>query len=235
MMFSTEDAAMDMTQSHTINIAADIPEDIPLDKYDIFPVLGENRLINDKATVPPLSTGRNVDVSTSLSCLDPGFENFLASLSKPSGQSTNAVNIMMTLPAEASSEETKGSLVQIKTQRPNLDKENQVPVSVSAVMEKTPHNTRKTGESSYRSALCPEDDVSMDMTEAQTGRILGVCDDDDNPFQCLFPTQDMYTHSQMKRQQSSKASGLTNPKGITFMSVTQIKGQLSSIYTSAYK
>uniref|UniRef100_A0AAZ1XGR1 Knl1 C-terminal RWD domain-containing protein n=1 Tax=Oreochromis aureus TaxID=47969 RepID=A0AAZ1XGR1_OREAU len=212
VMFSTEDAAMDMTQSHTINIAADIPEDIPLDNYDIFPVLGENRLIDDKATVLPLSTGRNVDVSTSLSCLDPGFENFLASLSKPSGQSTNAVNITMTLPAEPSSEETKGSLVQIKTQRPNLDKENQVPVSVSALMEKTPHNTRKTGESSYRSALCPEDDVSMDMTEAQTGRILGVCDDDDNPFQCLFPTQDMYTHSQMKRQQSSKASGLTNPK-----------------------
>ncbi|XP_005475132.1 uncharacterized protein knl1 [Oreochromis niloticus] len=212
VMFSTEDAAMDMTQSHTINIAADIPEDIPLDNYDIFPVLGENRLIDDKATVLPLSTGRIVDVSTSLSCLDPGFENFLASLSKPGGQSTNAVNITMTLPAEPSSEETKGSLVQIKTQRPNLDKENQVPVSVSALMEKTPHNTRKTGESSYRSALCPEDDVSMDMTEAQTGRILGVCDDDDNPFQCLFPTQDMYTHSQMKRQQSSKASGLTNPK-----------------------
>ncbi|XP_030576718.1 uncharacterized protein knl1 isoform X2 [Archocentrus centrarchus] len=215
VMFSSEDAVMDMTQSHTINIGSEIPEDIPLDNYEILPALGEKRFIGDKSTTLSLSTGRNVGGSAPLSCLDPAFENFLASLSKPGVQSTNAVNIRLTLPAGPSSEETNGSAAQIKTQRADLDKENQVPVFVSALREKSLNNTRKIRESSCKSALCPEDDVSMDMTEVQTGRILGVCgdvDDDDNPFQCLFPTQDMYAHSQMKLQQSSITSGLTDPK-----------------------
>lgn len=197
-MFSSEEAVMDMTQSHTINIGLEVPEDVPPENADI-------------STTPSVSTGRNVAVSAALPCLDPAFENFLASLSKPSVQSTN---VRLTLPAGPSSEETNRSFAQVKTQRADLDKENQVPVCVSALMEKSLNNTRKIRESSYRSARCPEDDVSMDMTGVQAGRILGVCGDDDNPFPWFFPTQDMHVHSQKKLQQSSVTSGLTDPKGI---------------------
>ncbi|XP_070782456.1 outer kinetochore KNL1 complex subunit KNL1 [Enoplosus armatus] len=65
----------------------------------------------------------------------------------------------------------------------------------------------------------------MDMTEAQTGRIQGFTDDDDDDdaFQCLFPTQEMYSHfdntprvsqtaEKNKRQQSSKTLASSNSK-----------------------
>lgn len=76
------------------------------------------------------------------------------------------------------------------------------------------------GDSSNGETVCPEDDVSMDMTEAQTGRILGITGADD-PLQCLFLTQDMYPQSgHLKkaeipsRQQHSEALGSCNRKGM---------------------
>ncbi|KAG7222700.1 hypothetical protein INR49_026309 [Caranx melampygus] len=67
-------------------------------------------------------------------------------------------------------------------------------------------------------------DVSMDMTEAQTGRILGFTNEDD-PFQCLLPPQGMYAQSDIrvsqttemmktKHQQSSETPGYSEPKGV---------------------
>ncbi|XP_071323973.1 outer kinetochore KNL1 complex subunit KNL1 isoform X2 [Trachinotus anak] len=237
VMFSTDDAFMDMTHSHTINIASDAGiADISLQNYDILPTGGEktvmftaddasmdmtlSRTLNMTNVSVSLPTGRNMDLSvekrnmsSSVPSLDPGFENFLASLSKPSG------------PSSLATAEINSSLAHSKTQKADVDKENQMPTSVSAMMKKSLNTSRKTGESSYGSALCPEVDVSMDMTEAQTGRILGFTDADD-PFQCLFPTQDMYAHSDKKvsqttevmktqQQQSSKKLGYSEPKVAT--------------------
>ncbi|XP_051816853.1 kinetochore scaffold 1 isoform X2 [Acanthochromis polyacanthus] len=194
IMFSTDDAFMDMTHSHTINIAndAEILGDISLQNYDILPTVKEKDgmfIVGDGLTDMTLShtvnmtdgflsTRRNMDVSgekrnslASMPCLDPRFENFLSSLSKPSGPSTIAMITRMTPSVETSSEETSGSLAQIKTQRTDVDKENQAPTCVYAVLEKSLDNSRKIRESSYGSALCPKDDISMDITEAQTGCI----------------------------------------------------------------
>ncbi|XP_042359880.1 uncharacterized protein LOC121955861 [Plectropomus leopardus] len=210
VMFSTDDAFMDMTHCHTINIASDAD------------------LLADMSVSLP--TSRNMDlsaekrnISSCVPSLDPGFENFLASLSKPSGASVNPVITKMTPPAGESSEETNGTLAQIKTQRTDVDKENQAPTSVPAVMERSLNTSRKIGELSFGSTLCPKDDLSMDMTEAHTGHIQAFADDDD-VFQCLIPTQEMYsrldnrvlqTTEKTKQQQSSKTQVSFNPKGMT--------------------
>ncbi|KAK2855968.1 hypothetical protein Q5P01_004703 [Channa striata] len=162
VLFSTDDAFMDMTNSHTINIAND--DDICLQDYEV------------------LSSNREIPM-----------------------------------------------IGMIKTQTANLEKENQLPPFASVMLDKS-HPSRKVGELSYRSAHCPEDDVSMDFTEAQTGHILGPTDDDD-PFQCLFPTQEMYSQSdkrvtqtaeiKSKQQQSSRAPSSSNPKDDEFIDMTQ--------------
>ncbi|XP_037607386.1 uncharacterized protein knl1 isoform X2 [Sebastes umbrosus] len=195
VMFSTDDVFMDMTQSHTINIANDAES---LADISSLPTRGEKTVM---FTANDGSTGMR-NVSSSAPSLDTGFENFIASLSKPSGPSVNPVITRMMPAAGASSEETTGSLAQIKTQRVNVDKENQAPASVSAVMAKSLNTSRKIGEF-YGSALCLEDDSSIDMTEAQTGHTLGSTDDDD-PFQCLFPTQEMYSHHDNRASQTAE-------------------------------
>ncbi|XP_068564539.1 kinetochore scaffold 1 [Cebidichthys violaceus] len=237
VMFSTDDAFLDMTHSHTINIANDaaLVADISLQNYDSLPARGENRVkltASDGAMDMSLShnantgtvsvpTSRNMDLrvekrnkSSPAPTLDAGFENFLSSLSKPSDP-----GVITTLAPAASSERTNCSTARIKTQRADVDKENQAPTSVSAVMEKSLNSSKKIGAFSHGSALCPEEDLSMDMTEAQTGRILGLTDDED-PFQCLFPTQEMYSHhdsrvsqTKEKKEQISKPS--FNPKDMT--------------------
>ncbi|XP_041832192.1 kinetochore scaffold 1 isoform X4 [Melanotaenia boesemani] len=225
--FSMEDAVMDMTHSHTINIAndAELLGDISMQNYDIL--AGEDRkvtvdqstdvslshIVNMKSGSVPIPTGRGSDLSvekrnlsSKLPCLDPGFENFLASLSKPS---TDTVTTRMIPFAEPSSDETSSSLFQNKTQRADVDKENQVP--------KSHNSSRKIGESFERHAFCPEGDVDMDISEAQTGRILGVGDD---PFQCLFPIEAMCAHTdkitsqmtEIQQQQSSKMLGSSDLK-----------------------
>lgn len=219
MMFSTDDAFMDMTHCHTINIAndAELLTDISL-QNGVLPTCGEktvmftaddgsmdmtlSRTLNMTSGSVSLPAGRNMDlsiekISSTVPCLDPEFENFLASLSKPSGPSINPVITRMAPPAGHSFEATNGSLAQVKTQRADVDKENQAPTSVSAVMEKSLTTSRRTGDSSLGSALYPEDD-------------------DDDAFQCLFPTQEMYSLAAKatKQQQSSKTLASFNPKGI---------------------
>ncbi|XP_040921109.1 uncharacterized protein knl1 isoform X2 [Toxotes jaculatrix] len=243
LMFSTDDAFMDMTHSHTINIVndAEMLEDISLQNYHVLPTGGEKTVMftaddgsmdmtlshtvnmtNGSASLP---SGRNMDLSTekrnissTVPSLDPGFENFLASLSKPSGSSSLATV------------EKTSCLAHVKTQQTDVNKENQVPTSVSAKMEKSLNTSRKTGESSYGSVLHPE--PSTNMTEAQTGRTVGFTDEND-PFQCLFPTQDMYAHSdkrvsqtvetmKTKKQQSSKTLGHSDPKDMAPLKNTSL-------------
>lgn len=208
-MFSTDDAVMDLTQSHTINIAndADLLGDVP--HHNILLTRGERRAAvddvrrsADTSQSASLSSHRNKDSEL---LLDPDFENFLASLSKPSSSST----VKTVASTEPSAEETKS-----ETQ--TVNKENQVPPSLKS--------RRSVGESLDRSVFWPAD-VNNHLTEARTehtGRGGGDDDDDDceNPFQCLFPTQDMYAHCDSTSSQTSamklkkrQSLGLNDPKG----------------------
>ncbi|XP_047244572.1 kinetochore scaffold 1 [Girardinichthys multiradiatus] len=231
VVFSTDDAVMDITHSHTININmdAELLEDSSHQIYNLLPSEGDGNVTDVFTDVPPshsiqatnlssLLTDKKVDsslerrtISTTLPLLDPGFKNFLSSLSTPSAPSTNTVLTGMKLLTGSSSDETKSPLGQSETQSSYVDKENQVP---------KPLSSRKTGEALRGSASGPEYDVSMDMTKAQTGCILAADDDDDDPFQCLFPTQEMYEKferrapqaREMKKQQSCKSLELNNLK-----------------------
>ncbi|XP_074541813.1 uncharacterized protein knl1 isoform X2 [Halichoeres trimaculatus] len=216
MLFSTEDASMDMTHCQTINIAseADVLEDIPLHNYHILPTGGEkmvmftadggsmDKTINTPSGSAALPGSRNMDLraekknTASLGLpLDPEFESFFASLSQPSRSSVNPVVPRTSLPPGASSRVTNNSFSQLQTQQAGLDKENQAPSFVPDVFEKTMNASL---------ALFPDDDVSMDMTEAQTGRIQAFSDNDDNPFQFLFPSQEMYSQNAGKESQTAE-------------------------------
>ncbi len=253
VMFSTDDAFMDMTHSHTINIAdgAELLADIPLQNYEVLPTSREKTVLftaddasMDMTLIHSLNmTNRSVslpasrsmdlsldkrEISSSAPCVDPGFKNFLSNLIKPSGPSVSPVDAKMAPAAVKSSEET-GSwpLAPVKRHRADADKENKAPASISAMMEKSLNTSRKNCEESYGSAFGPKDDLSMDMTEALTGHIKGFTDDDDDPLQCLFPTQEMYdskihldtkvSHASEKTKEQQRHKMLSfNPKGNEF-------------------
>ncbi|XP_035535175.1 kinetochore scaffold 1 [Morone saxatilis] len=225
VMFSTDDAFMDMTHCHTININndADLLADISLQNHDVLPTSREK-------TVMFTADDGSMDMTLSHTVNMPNMSVLLTTSRNMDLCAEKRNTPSMRLPAGASSEETSGSLAQIKTLRADVDKENQAPTSLSAVMAKSLNTSRMIGESSNRSALYPKDDVSMDMTEALTGRIQGFTDDDD-PFQCLFPTQEMYSHldnkvsqtaEKTKRQQSSKMLASFNPKDMTSLKNTPL-------------
>lgn len=217
-MFSTDDALMDLTQSQTINLASggELLEDENLQNYDSLLPGGARGMILDDGSAHAsrshtnkwggstlLSTDSNMNLnvkstttSAAIPCSDLGFENFLANLAKLNDSSTKA-GITRNTP---STTPFVGSMDQSKTQRPDIDKENQVPKSLNGA--------KQIGDSFHRRVFCPEGNISMDMTKAHTGHILGVDDDDDSddPFQCLFPTQDMYTQSDKR---ISQMTGMT--------------------------
>lgn len=229
VMFSAEDASIDMTQCHTINISrdGDLIENISFQNYHILPSGGEkmvmltadgesmNKSINTPGGSASLHSSRNLDLRTekkntasSVLPLDPGFESFLESLSQPSRSSVNPAVPRTSLPAGASLGVTDNSLSQFQTQHADGDKENQAPSIVPDVFEKTLNASI---------ALFPEDDVSMDLTEAQT-----LTDADDDPFRCLFPSQEMYSQlddkvlqtQKNKHQQNRRTMPLSSSKGM---------------------
>nr|XP_033932567.1 uncharacterized protein knl1 isoform X2 [Pseudochaenichthys georgianus] len=231
MIFS-DNAFMDMTQSQTINIAssAELLESIPHQNHDVLPARGEKTFMfgardasgDMTPSVPALlptsmnlnSTVEKSNISSAMPLLHPGYENCF---SKISGPSLNPLTTRTTPAAGTSSEKGNISMAQVKTFC--VDEENRIPTS--AVKNKSLNTSRKIGDFSYGSAISPQDDLSMDMTEAQTGRILRSTDDDDDPFQCLFPTQEMYsqhenrtpqTAGKTKRQPISKTPASFNPK-----------------------
>ncbi|XP_059212452.1 uncharacterized protein knl1 [Centropristis striata] len=234
VMFS-DDAFMDMTQSQTINIASDAElfADISLHNHDTLSTRGEKSVMftandgsmdttlchtaNTTSRSVSLPASRNVDfsgekinISSSVASLDPGFSDFLASLSKASVPSVNPGVTRMRPPAGASSEASNGSLPQVKTHKADVDKENKAPPSIFAVMEKPLNASRKTGDQSFGSALWPEDDVNM-----------GDDDDDDDPFQGFFSSKEMYskrvskTAEKTKQQISKTPTSSSNPKDMT--------------------
>ncbi|PWA27927.1 hypothetical protein CCH79_00000550, partial [Gambusia affinis] len=217
VVFSTEDAEMDLTHSHTININCDIDllEDPDHQNYDpllsgggnaadVFTELPPSHFVQatnqasafllDKKTDSSVET-RTVSATPPL--LDPDFKDFLSSLSKPSPSSTGMTPL--------TSDDIKSSLAA------DVDKENQMPKSLSS--------SRNIGESLNGSGFRRDDEVSMEVTEAQTGCILGA--DNDDPFQCLFPTQEMYEKSERKsraretkQQQSCESLESNDQKGL---------------------
>lgn len=193
-MFSTEDAFMDMTHSQTINIAngTEALADISLQNYEIIPVsqektvmftaddgsmdMTQSHTVNIASGPGSLPTRKSMDLNmerrnmpSSVSSLDPGFENFLSSLFKTSGPSVNPGICRMTSSDGASSDQPNCSLAQNKTQRVDVDKENQVPTSVPTLFEKS-LNT-KIEQSSYGNLFHPKSDVNMDVTLGHVANI----------------------------------------------------------------
>ncbi|KAM3602599.1 uncharacterized protein V6R79_007182 [Siganus canaliculatus] len=215
MIFSTDDAFMDMTHSHTINIAHDAElggADISFRKLDALSS-GEktvmlaaedgsmdmtlNHSMNTSGSVSRPSN-RSLDlsaeariISSSVPCLDPGFESFLSNVFKPSGPGANPVNSRLTSHVGTPSvEETTGFLAQIKTKPTDVDKENLAPKS-SSMMEKLLKTPRRTGETSY--------DSSQSVSSVQG-------------LYSHFDSRGSQMEEQTKQQQSSRTTEAFNPK-----------------------
>lgn len=184
-MFSTEDAFMDMTHSQTINIdnGTEVLADISLQNYEILPTsrdktvmftaddgsmdMTQSHTVNIASGPGSLPASKSMDLNTekrnmssSLSSLDPGFENFLSSLFKTSGPSVNPGISRMSSDG-ASSDQTNRSLAQNKTQRVDVDKENQIPTSLPTVIEKSLNIHTKTDQSSHGKLFHPKSDVTL--------------------------------------------------------------------------
>ncbi|XP_011490330.2 kinetochore scaffold 1 isoform X2 [Oryzias latipes] len=189
VVFSADDATMDMTHSHTINIGGDAD------------LLGETYMSEKsvEAGLPDLSvnmTSRSTDLSGQkgsfsaiVNSLDPGFEDFLASLSHPTSSSGGTA---FAGPLRKSSGSVAGLS---KTQRVEAVKENQQPA-----LEKA---TKKISKGFGGSMACLDVDMGVDEVQAepQMGHSLGVADKDDL-FQCLFPTLDMFSEKGASLQTS---------------------------------
>lgn len=205
---------MDITHNHTTHISSNA---------ELF---GEGKVIDLITDVPPSHSVQAANksspllidkkahscmekrtLSTTVPFMDPDFKNFLLSLAKPSSCTTNDVLTGI----KPSSETKKSSSSTSETQSSDVDKENQVPKSLNG--------RRSIGEAFRGSALHPEDDACMDMTEAQTGHTLL---DDDDPFQCLFPSQEMYKNSE---RTASQAREMTKQQGHTSLDSNYVKGR----------
>lgn len=198
MRFSADDACMDVTQTHTVNIATDIKLQLPqglgfspykdktvrfnsneaaMDMTECLTLNIDSNLASD-SVFPVKKQGSEKcgplrERSSSALSLNQGFNNVCAGLSKPSDLSIDPVIARMT-PKAASTDYAQ---------------------------------------------FCPEDDISMDMTEAQTGKILEISDTD--YLYSHLPSHDMsYQHSNLKKAettsqlQSTEVLGSTHCKGM---------------------
>lgn len=186
-MFGSDDAFMDMTQSHSVHLAADAAflPDISVhnnelanrEKTQIFSAddgLMDMTLNHTSRMVgvPEFPTSLECRMekkrqSSSVSCLDPDFENFLSTLFKPHGSSANPEDARATT-AGTLSEETNVSLPQIKAAKCDVDKENQPPPrSFSASRKRDPSSGSGTMD------VTRAGDESMDMTQSHTVTVSG--------------------------------------------------------------
>lgn len=186
-MFGTDDAFMDMTQSHSVHLAtgADLFSDMSLhnnqttsrEKTQIFAADDGSMDMtlshtSKMATVPGFlpsleSNVENKSKSSSVACLDADFEDFLASLFKQSSSSANPEDTRAATSSGTSSEEANSSLLQIKAPKSHVDKENQPP---APLMERSLKAIRKRGPSSGSGAMdvTRAGDEFMDMTRSHT-------------------------------------------------------------------
>lgn len=193
VMFGSDDAFMDMTQSHSVHIATDAQlfadismhnnettskektRSLAADDGSMDMTLSHTGKMSGVAGFPPdvelIAENKNAPV-TSVASLDPDFENFLASLFKPGSSSTNPENKRVTTSAGTSSEDSNTSLLQSRASKCHVDKENQ---PLAFLMEKSFNAPRKRGLSPGTGAV----DVTktgaefMDMTQSHTVHITG--------------------------------------------------------------
>lgn len=181
-MFSAGDEFMDMTQSQTVNIT--MGPLAPATQNQTYGKMRNNSTQEEKQqeTFP----------MPSANCSDVGFKDFLASLSKTSVPRSNPDIAKMATSTSTFLKESgdkKGSLPKFKT---------------DVSKDKGTFNMA----TSFGGAFCPEDDVSMDMTEAQTGLIVGWDDDE------VFPPSENHRKAEhtseqkiLKAAQSSNVAG----------------------------
>ena len=197
MMFSADDAGMDVTHSHTVLITND--SDLPDQHGKMFSTCGNMDFLfpMDKGKAEPFILPKTT--SSSVRSFDPEFENFLASISKPSGPRDNSM------------------LHKVEQNAPMMphDKENQAPTLMSTKRQNFPDKTVKIRDSSNRGVVLLEHTQGMELTDVFTGHIVENATADD-PLQCLFPTPDMYRQSEQREpaerngRQQLKCS-LSNP------------------------
>lgn len=177
-MFSAGDEFMDMTQSHTVNIAsgslAPSIHNRTCGKTDSTSSLAERQ--SETRELP----------GSSAKGLDSGFKNFLSSLSKsaPVGNSGSALTVPPTTALSKEAVDTNSCLSQPKTD----------------ACKQSLNTTRSFG--GLLNGGAPENDVSMDMTEAQTGHIIG------------WDEGDMYPHCEgLKRAEKTSEQKITGAPG----------------------
>lgn len=191
-MFGTDDAFMDMTQSHSVHLAAgaelfsDISphnnETAGREKTQVFAaddgsmdmtLSHTSKMASVPGFLPSLeSSVENKSTSSSVACLDADFEDFLASLFKPSSSSANPEDTRAATSAGTSSVEANSPLLQTKAPKCHVDKENQPPAHL---MEKSLKASRKRGPSSGSGAMdaTKAGDEFMDMTQSHTVTVTG--------------------------------------------------------------
>lgn len=175
-MFSAGDEFMDMTQSHTVNIASG----------SLAPSIQNRGKIESTTSLPERKN--ETLPGSSANGLDSGFKNFLASLSK-SAPGSNTGSVLLVPPTTALFKEavdTNSCLSQTKTD----------------VCKQSLNTTRSFGGLLGGGAENPENDVSMDMTEAQTGHITG------------WDEGDVYLHCEgLKRAEKSSEEKISGAPG----------------------
>ncbi|XP_051909255.1 uncharacterized protein knl1 isoform X3 [Hippocampus zosterae] len=214
VMYNEDDDFMEMTQSHTINI-------VDTDDYHVDGAqknrptllscgkkstmssangksmdmsLSHNTSIARELEMPCAGQITDFSVMSSVLSSDPSFNNLLRS--KSHGSNVRQHETIF---------ETKMSL--IKTQKVDVDKENQAPILVHSETGKSPHNGKNIG-------LSHDDDGKMNVTVTHTNHVAGLNDDPDDPFQCLFPQQEMYSQCDTASQarHTRITMGSSNPK-----------------------
>ncbi|XP_065328043.1 uncharacterized protein knl1 [Pelmatolapia mariae] len=248
--FNKDDAAMDMTRSHTVKIATNFDKKLH-QNVDFPPTSEEKTgrfNANDGAmdmteclteSIPSVSApypvlplqkvlpiqeiqgfsfkveksnseacGLRGNISSSAHDLYQEFKN----LSNTSDPWTDIKSQDNDIPSPQKATDPRDILIQLKTQKPAMNTESEAPGLVSSFIKKPVSTTMMD---------CTEINLSMDMTEAQTGCILGqTCTDD--PLQRLSSTQD--PNSDHLRQtgiasQRSGDLGLSNPDDQEIMNV----------------
>ncbi|XP_031717532.1 kinetochore scaffold 1 isoform X2 [Anarrhichthys ocellatus] len=201
--FTAEEACMDVTRNHIVNIATNLaPQshqhvDSSIAATDAAMDESQCLTVNIADKSASNSHLRRSNRSLPAHALDPGFKNSLSKTSGPWAVIAGAV-----APAEVSPQkdvDTNGFLDQVKTWKPDVGPEKEAPAPV-----KKPMNETMMG-----------DDVSTDMREVQTGCILGQTDE---PPQCPSSTQDVCPNSDQSKkteitsQSGSEALGSPDPE-----------------------
>ncbi|XP_061668337.1 uncharacterized protein knl1 isoform X2 [Syngnathoides biaculeatus] len=220
VIYCEDDGFMEMTQSHTINIAINegCLVDSPQKNRTTFVFGGKKTVMaspNSKSLdmsprynanvtrgteVPVPGSVTDFKVISSLPNFDPSCNNMFCSLSE-----SHVSNVKFSEPS------LHTNMSQVKTPNQDGNKENQTPSSLYSEMGKLVNKARNIGL--YQ---------DMDLTATHTSPIAELTGDADDPFQCLFPTQEMYSQSDSTLQamdntkslqrQTSMAAGSYNPK-----------------------